>query len=167
MAKEDIPSLYILAVYYKRRATEMLNNPWIIKDRVKITKKRLEGICRRMEIGKISKKLNEASMLHSFYSYFFCVFSFIFFAFFLATYDRFLIFIKNYDLNNLSLFLAPIFMSLMFFIVLLSIMFDAYAKWLLKMNGIIITYSDLEKRRRGKNIKIQTNLDQDRRQVEQ
>jgi len=145
MTKKDIPSLYILTIYYKRRLKRALNYPWIIKERIKTTKNRLEGICRRSKRGRIVNKLGDASSEHLFFSFFFIFLGCIFLGFFFATYDSFVYFINHYDVRNLYLYFTPIFMSLIFFIVGFGIIFDAYSKWLVKINNIDITYEELKR----------------------
>ena len=149
MTKDDIPNLYILAIYYKKRATQILNSPWIIKDRVKNTKERLEGICRRVKIRTPCYKVNEASILHLFFSHFFCILGFIFFAFLLVNFDNFLIIMAIYNPTYTALYLTPFILSIVLFIIGFSILYDAYAVWLMKINKISVTYTDLEKRKKS------------------
>ena len=139
MNRDDIPPLYTLSIHYKRRALDVLNTPWVIKDRIKSSKKMLEGICKNFSLKNACRKLNDAGMLHLFFSFFFSLMGSIFFLFVVYEYYQFRFF--------LPLMLVPLFMSLFFFITSFGIVLDAYAKWLEKVKDIKISYDYLERMR--------------------
>ena len=146
MTKEDIPSLYTLAVYYKRRTTKMLNNPWIIKHRVKATKKRLEGISRRFNVWKPFHKLSNASAEHLVISMVLIYIGSLFWYCFCGYIDILYASIYNSP-TGLFQFIFILANAIAWSSAGFVLVIDAFAKWLVEVNDTTITYSDLEKRR--------------------
>lgn len=149
MKNDNIPPLYTLAVYYKRKTKQVLNTPYNIKDRIQRSKKRIEGVCRRFTVWKPFKKLAEVSAVHLIISLV-LFFIGVFFGYWFWTYLLTLVDLMNCTPTGLFTFLFFLVIAILWSFSGLVLMFDGFCKWLIKVNNTNITYELLEERKRRK-----------------
>lgn len=137
MKKENIPPIHLLYASYKIKLRCFARNPMEMKKSFIHSKNAKEEILRGLSINKMLRKLFDASSLHLFYSVFFAVFGFVFLGFSI---------IESMLRGLSALIMYPTFISLYFIVIGLVIALDAYAKWLVKIKRIDLTYDELQDR---------------------